>query len=253
MRNSSTAQTRADSKIVCVTFQYRDDRHTHVAQRGRRRWVDRGLGSRYGEIYDRCQSLATTHLNKNVAARTLVISPEILFMQALPAERRVAVLAELTESAVDRWFETLDLPTAEHSYVIHRGESKHERPDGTIKDMPAGGEFLHSHVVLAATVPGLQQEREPYWVGKQQIPLLHEVARLEMERIWTRELGHERVLELNAELEAKTQQLEQLDQERTQPVTREVLEDLYRTLGFEPPDDLNLSLGRGQDELGISR
>jgi hypothetical protein len=81
------------------TFQYRDDRRTHIKQVvGKRRWVDKGLGKTYGAINKNCQALATDNLKKNVAARTLVISPEMSFMQALPEARRIPVLAELTEA-----------------------------------------------------------------------------------------------------------------------------------------------------------
>jgi hypothetical protein len=229
------------------TFQYRDDRRQHIKQVvGKRRWVNKGLGQTYGEINTNCQKLATDSLKQNVAARTLVISPELSFMQALPEHRRIPVLAELTEMTVERWFDAMALPTAEHSYVIHRGLSKAERPDGLTKDVAAGQEFLHSHVVLAATVPGFEADREKYWVGKRQLPMLHEAAREAMEHIWTRELGAERVQELNTELTAKTQHLQELDAARQQQaVQRETpdnqtvtkaLDEIYEKLGMKIPD-----------------
>jgi hypothetical protein len=70
-----------------------------------RRWIDRGLGDNHATIANRCQRLATGGLSSNVSARTLVLSPQIEFMQAIPAARRAAVMEELTEATVDRWFE----------------------------------------------------------------------------------------------------------------------------------------------------
>lgn len=194
-------------------FQYRDDRHEHIPQRGARRWMDRGLGASYGRIQNTCEALATTSLKKNVSARTLVISPEVAFMEALPEDRREPVLAELTDLTLERWFDAMELPTPEYSYVMHRGQSKAERPDGREKDVPGEREFLHSHVVLAATVPGLEQAREKYWVGQRQMPLLHAAARESMSELWTRELGQERVQELDHDLRERTQRLEDLDRE----------------------------------------
>ena len=229
------------------TFQYRDDRRKHIKQVvGKRRWVDKGLGQTYGAINKNCHKLATQGLQKNVAARTLVISPEMSFMQALPEHRRLPVLAELTETTLERWFDAMQLPTAEHSYVIHRGLSKDKRPDGLTKDVDGEQEFLHSHVVMAATVPGFEADREKYWVGKRQLPMLHEAAREAMEHIWTRELGAERVQQLNTELEAKVQHLRELNEERQQQAVQratpdnqtvtKALDEIYEKLGIKTPD-----------------
>lgn len=246
----------------CVTFQYRDDKRTHIPQKaGQRRWMDRGLGDTYRGIYESCQATATCDLKKNVAARTLVISPEIDYMQALPPERRVAVLAELTEATVERWFEAMNLPTAEHSYVIHRAQTAEKRADGQAKDVSVKREFLHSHVVLAATVPGFEQDREKYWVGKRQIPQLHRAARQEMRRIWTRELGQERLQQLDLDYERKIERLQQLDDARQQqrlqrqmPASRTIddaLDELFDDLNLprpeRPPQTQPLDIDRTYD------
>jgi hypothetical protein len=222
------------------------------------------LGKSYGEINSKCHLLATHDLQKNIAARTLVISPEIDFMQAIPESRRVAVLAELTESTMEHWFESMNLPAVEHSYVVHRGQSLDTLPDGSPKDLGGKQEFLHSHVVMAATVPGFEQDRKRYYLGKKQLPLLHEAARSEMGRIWTRELGAERLQELNAELGLKAQRLTELKQAREQAKLQEqmpdpqtiqqAMQDLYAALGMDlpattpaPAHDLNLSPDRDLD------
>ena len=210
-------------------FQYRRMREHGRPENRKRLWVDRGLGRRWKAIRHGLEETATDDMQRNVVARTLVISPEIEFMQAIPAARRERVLAELTENTVERWFESMDLPTAEYSFIIHHGESKSELPDGRAKSVAGGREFLHSHVMLAATVPAWEQERERYYVGKKQIPLLHEAAREELERIWTREIGRERLGELNRELGQRTERYRALQRQHE-------YEQLLKGADYEAPD-----------------
>ena len=192
-------------------FQFRDDRDTPLVRRDvLRRWINRGLGDNHAAIADNCQQLATSGLKQDVGARTLVISPQVELMMAIPAERREAVMNELTEATVERWFDELERALPEYAYVLHRGEVKSERPD-EVEQAPQ--EFMHTHVVLAATHVGLDG-RENYPVYKEQLETLHEVGNAEMERIWTRELGFERVQELNAELQALTEALQAHDREQ---------------------------------------
>lgn len=91
-------------------FQYRKMREHSRPENRKRLWVDRGLGRRWREIAANLEQTATQDMQRNVVARTLVISPEIEFMQAIPEARRQRVLAELTGSTVERWFESMDLP-----------------------------------------------------------------------------------------------------------------------------------------------
>lgn len=231
-------------------FQHRNDRDTHVKQideQGNpiRRWIDHGLGSNHSAIALNCTALATTGLTNDVGARTLVLSPQVEFMQAIPVERRDEIMEELTEATVDRWFEAMNLPTTEYAYVVHKGEVKNERPEEIEQE---NREFVHSHVVLAATVPGLMEDRDDYKVYKEQLEQLHQVSAEEMERIWTRELGVERVQELNQDLEELTEQLQVIDDAReqaaveqaspTEPELDEVMLELYQSIEMTPPQDL---------------
>jgi hypothetical protein len=210
-------------------FQYRNGADEHLEQDGSpERWVNNGLGQSFGEIFTNCQQMATTHLQNNVAARTLVISPQVDMMQAIPEDRRLDVLHELTEATVDGWFEEMDKPTPEHSHILHRAETADERPDGQLKDRDSGMEFLHAHAIVAPTYESVDASRQPYKVYGKQLQQLHEVARDEMERIWTRELGPERVAELNQQLEEMTELLIVKDAERAQSAKREM------ALAFEP-------------------
>lgn len=231
-------------------FQHRDDRDTHIQQRDEdgepiRRWEDRGLGESYNEIARNCAQLATSGLTNDVGARTLVLSPQVEFMAAIPSDMRMAVMAELTDATVERWFEEMRLPQAEYAFVVHKGEVKTDRPDGIEQE---NKEFVHSHVILAATTPGFSQERDNYKVYKEQLETLHQVSVEEMERIWTRELGVERVQELNQDLEDLTAELKQIDLEKSQIIhpeqevnqreLDETMLELYEATGLEPPEDL---------------
>ncbi|GAB5426346.1 MAG: hypothetical protein Crog4KO_34930 [Crocinitomicaceae bacterium] len=236
-------------------FQHRNDRDTHVPQideegNAVRRWYDQGLGAGYQEIYDSCQQLSTSGLKRDVLGRTMVVSPQVEFMDAIPEARREAVLCELTENTIAAWFEAMDKPIPEYSYVVHHGESKAERPEG-IKPPPP--DFMHTHVVLAATTSEVAG-RETYWVNKPQLEQLREVSQQEMEQLWTRELGVERVEDLNQELEELTQSLKALDQEREErarPAPRlepdeqamdQFLNEIYSILEVDAPDDLKKRL-----------
>lgn len=233
-------------------FEYRDDKQTHAHQRGEgeRRWIDRGLGDSYSEIARTAKALATIGLAKDVAARTLVIAPQMDFMAAIPEEAREKTLAELTETTIEQWFAQANLPTPEYAFVIHRGDVAENRVDGQDKDLQRSEAYYHSHVVLAATIPGLEQERESYKVysdegrvpkapGLNAVTLtgLHEAARDNMALIWERELGRDRVQTLNQDLEQLTQMLEQKDIQRAipDPLTIEATtRELRQLFGLSP-------------------
>lgn len=228
-------------------FQYRDNKQDHLPQVDQygdpvRRWEDHGLGAYHAEIARSCEALATEDLSQDVSARTLVISPQIDLMQAIPPERQEAIIAELTGAVVEGWFDAMDAPTPDYSFVVHHGETADERPDGRPKDVEGRREFLHTHVILAATVPGLETERETYRIFSDQLRTLHGVSRDAMERIWERELGRERVQELNQDLETLTQELAALDHQHDLDAIREAL-------GLEAPESIPPLLEDGREDL----
>jgi hypothetical protein len=201
-------------------FQYRNDKSSaeHVRQWdefGERveRWVDCGLGTDHQEILENVLDLATDNLKRDVGTRLLVIGPEVNLMHAIDPDKRVDVLRELTEKTIENWFERMNLPTAEFSYVIHESQASETRPDGRLKDEVQTESYLHTHVVLAPTVWGLEQEREAYKVYDKQISSLHEAGREAMTEIWERELGVERFAELQAELAERDIRQRELDRQ----------------------------------------
>lgn len=204
-------------------FQYRNDKSSaeHVRQWddfGQRveRWVDCGLGTDHQEILENVLDCATDNLKRNVGARLLVIGPEVNLMHAIDPDSRVDVLRELTEKTIDHWFERMNVPTAEFSYVVHESQPSDTRPDGRLKDEVQTGSYLHTHVVLAPTVWGLEQEREGYKIYDKQISMLHEAGREAMTEIWERELGVERFAELQAELAERDVRQRDLDRQHEQ-------------------------------------
>jgi hypothetical protein len=229
-------------------FQFRNDKTSasHVRQLdefGQRveRWVDRGLGDEHHAIVAGCQAQATDNLKRNVSARLLVIAPEVHFMAAIAEDRRLAVLHELTEATVENWFEQMDLPTPDFAYVVHEAQPSDLRPDGRPKDEPRLSDtYLHTHVVLAPTVADLEEAKLTYKVFEPQLRTLHEVGREAMQQIWERELGTERVAELNQELEERTQRYLELDMAQEGRDTPEIA--LPEPTRAVPPPTLDLDL-----------
>jgi len=258
------AKQRKTLRTLLRYLQYRNDKTSaeHVRQfdeHGHRinRWTNQGLGETHREILDTALDLATTGLKNNVGARLLVIAPEVHLMDAIPQERRTDVLRELTEATVENWFERINLPTAEYAYVVHEAEPAETRPDGRLKDETALSQtYLHTHVILAATVPGFETERQDYKVYERQIEALHEAGREAMAVIWQRELGLERVDELNQELEDRTQRylaLDAMHERNVESLGRDTEPHaLDKTLDPAPlpPPQRNLDLGLGLERDG---
>ena len=204
-------------------FQYRNDKSSaeHVRQWdefGQRveRWHDCGLGTQHHEILENVLDLATDTLKRDVGARLLVIGPEVSLMQAIDPDKRVDVLRELTEKTLDNWFERMDLPTPEYSYVVHESQPSETRPDGRLKDEMQTDGYLHTHVVLAPTAAGLERERELYKVYDKQVNWLHEAGRDAVQEIWEREIGVERFAELQTELGERDLRQKELDRQHEQ-------------------------------------
>jgi hypothetical protein len=204
-------------------LQYRDDKEgrTHVPQwdeDGKRvpRWTDRGLGDSHRSILSNAGQLTTSGLKREVGARLLVVAPEVELMHAIAENRRADVLRELTESTVEGWFDKMNLATPAYAFVLHESQPSNERPDGRLKDEAQDKSYLHTHVVLAATVPGVESERQNYLVYERHIRQLHEAGREALEVIWTREIGQERLAELNADLERRDERQRELDRQQTQ-------------------------------------
>lgn len=262
------ASNKAGMKKLIKYYQYRDEKNEHIPQqdeqgRATRQWIDLGLGKHYSQIMNQLEHEETDDLKKAIGMRTLVIAPEIDLMQAIEPDRQEQVLAELTIATVEQFFEDADLPAPHYSLILHHGAVSETRPNGEEidEDLKRGDmPYLHAHVVLSPTLAGKDYEKESYFLcrdeaaanrSKQRNPLaltnLHEAARENMEHIWERELGRERVQQLNQDLEEKVEDLQRRDRDREEERIREGLPDpsqleaiLRENLGLEVEPEIEI-------------
>lgn len=189
MYKLDASQSRRDLIGLLKYMQYRDDRGAHIPQfAGFERWFDRGLGDNYRSIARRTMRLSEDKANHdNVLVRMMVVSPHPDLMAALPLHKRQRVLAELTETMMERYFESAGLSVPEYSFVIHDPETD------------TGKQRLHSHVVFPATVPDIDG-RQHYELRRQQMPAFHRARDAAITEVCTRHFGAEHVAALDAAL-----------------------------------------------------
>ena len=213
-------ESRGDLIGLLKYVQYRDDRDKHIPQiDGFERWYDRGLGGNYRTISNRAIRLADDKTNKdNVLIRMMVVSPHPDLMTAIPRHRRQQALTELTETMMERYFDSAGLPVPEYTFVIH---------DPNTED---GKQRLHSHVLFPATVPDIDG-RQHYDLRRKQMPAFHEARDQAITEVFTRLLGPERLVELDASLLTEAEKKRTIEQV-PQPVHDRELSELDRWFGL---------------------
>lgn len=158
---------------------YRDDRDGHIPQhRGLERWVDRGLGGNFQTIAANCEEYKSEH----VQAFTWVINPNPDLIAFVPEKKREQFVRELTETALEQFFETRELDVPEYAYAIHRRET------GDHRDNP------HAHVILPGTYHSWADgSRLPLYMNRYKkenhIEMLHEAAQQQMDVLMQRYVG----------------------------------------------------------------
>ena len=163
---------RSDELLGKLRYvQYRDDKHDHIphrrGQRRPKRWVDRGLGGSYREIFNACHARKSQH----VLAWTWVVSPDPKLMALVPPRERRALLERLTEEVVEAYYEARGEELPRYSYVLHD------------RDASTGQSQLHTHVILPGTVETLTGTKAFYnRFGKGHIALFNQVAESELAR-----------------------------------------------------------------------
>lgn len=100
------------------------------------RWVDRGMGSTWSDIYQRADALK----GKRVLARALVISPDPALMEHVPEERQIELVMRTTERTINQWMTENGWGEMPYSYVVHDKENEQ------------GKRMLHTHVIMPGTV-----------------------------------------------------------------------------------------------------
>ena len=155
--------------------QYRDDRDDHIpGGGGSDRWVDGGLGSRYGEILARLDDLSPA--NRHAYCHSIVISPDPEAMAQVEGDPQ-ARFVEAVRAAVQEWDEWRqehdEKPQAgpiEYSLVVHRPERSY-------------GEQMHAHLILApATEDPLTGERTPLYNNPPHMEAFKEIAYRQLDR-----------------------------------------------------------------------
>lgn len=183
-----------------------------------KRWVDRGLGDSYRDIYHNTVRLG----DRTVLARTWVLSPDPLLMDGVPEEERTALMARMTERTIELFHESQGWPEVEYSYVIHERET--QVPDQTDTQLP----HVHAHVVSAGTYYDyLEGTRvgasrrsfgdRRYFIGKEQLADLRDISQRSFHRELVAVLGHEKALELLSDREVDEEELGQMRSKVSSP------------------------------------
>lgn len=146
------------------------------------RWIDRGMGATPREIVKHAFDLG----DETVLARTWVVSPDPALMMYVDEDQRPALVAAVTEAAVEGLHDRYGWQGAEYSYVIHQRETIEE-----------GLPHVHAHVISAGTYPipvtgervGASHRRwgeRRYFIGKEHLAAMRESA----QRAFHIELAH---------------------------------------------------------------
>ncbi len=156
-------------------IQFRDDRDDYLpGAGGPDRWVDGGLGTRYGEIVARLDDLSPA--NRHAYCHSVIISPDpeaIARVEGDPQARFVEAVRTAIQ-AWDEWRQEHDArPQAgpiEYSFVVHRPERSY-------------GEQMHAHLILApATENPLTGEATPLYNNPPQVQPFKEIVYRELDR-----------------------------------------------------------------------
>ncbi len=163
---------------------YRDARYGHIQQEpGMERWHDHGMGASVGEIAKRCDDYQSQH----VLAFTLVFNPNPELMAMVPFAEREALVKELTETSLQRFFEARGVEGGiEFGYVLHHRESENPQSPG-LHDP-------HTHVILPGSFYDEGAgERVPLYFSRNKsvnhIELLHQTTEQTLRELLERAVG----------------------------------------------------------------
>lgn len=168
-RPGGRSNGRNELKAILKYLQYRDNPDTYIPHdNGIERWHDRGLGSGYADILERCGALSSD----KVLAWTWVISPAPDLMLRLPESERVPMLIALTDRIVEDYYTARGMDVPEYAFVMH------DRMTNAESGYPEPLHQLHTHVVLPGTVPTLEGDRTPFYcrASKGHVDLLRDVS-----------------------------------------------------------------------------
>ena len=146
-----------------------------------KKWTDRGLGSDRKAILQQLENWQ----GRQVMMRYWVISPDPHLMQHVPEDKRLEMIARITDATVHDLYEANGWGIPQYSHVIHDKTNKEGFP------MP------HAHIVTPGTIDLGPHGRIDHFVRKPHIRNLHEISQAHFEHELENVLGKED--ELNGE------------------------------------------------------
>jgi len=165
----------------------------------RKKWTDRGLGSDRKEILEHLEGWQ----GRKVLMRYWVISPDPHLMQHVPEDRRLEMIARITDATMHDLYEANGWGIPQYSHVIHDkyitakefGEDKlpSKSPRQRLLPMP------HSHVITPGTIDLGPHGRIDHFVAKPHLRNFRDISRHHFESELEHELGKEKAQELISE------------------------------------------------------
>lgn len=145
---------------------------------GAREWRDRGLGSSYEDITERCTKLG----GKKAISRNFTFAPDPEMWSHLPADQRYEILDAVVERTMRTWYRNNHFGEPEYSYIAHDKEED-------------DSEKLHAHVIAPGTIPR-GRGRVGHYVRRVHVEDLNRTANAEFIREMERVLGRDRTREI---------------------------------------------------------
>lgn len=153
-----------------------------------KKWTDRGLGSDRKEILNRLEDWQ----GRNILMRYWVISPDPHLMQHVPEDKRLEMVARITDATVHDLYEANGWGIPQYSHVIHDKTTYDKKLQ---KDLP----MPHSHVVTPGTIDLGPHGRIDHYVTKPHLRNFRDISRHHFEREFEQALGKEQAQKLISE------------------------------------------------------
>lgn len=154
----------------------------------RKKWTDRGLGSDRKEILEQLEKWQ----GRQVLMRYWVISPDPHLMQHVPEDKRLEMVARITDATVHDLYEANGWGTPQYSHVIH-DKTTHDKKLN--KDLP----MPHAHVITPGTIDLGPHGRIDHYVTRPHLRNFRDISRHHFERELENVLGKEKAQELIGE------------------------------------------------------
>jgi hypothetical protein len=167
-----------------------------------KKWTDRGLGSDRKEIQENLENWQ----GRNILMRYWVIAPDPHLMQHVPEDKRLEMVARITDATMHDLYEANGWGTPQYSHVIHDkyivdkrgvefGEDKLPSKSQRQRLLP----MPHAHVITPGTIDLGPHGRIDHYVTRPHLRNFRDITRYRFERELENELGKEKAQELITE------------------------------------------------------